>query len=58
MPPNKPEVEPPIPNESSMSDYYGFAQTVLPMPTMEGFDADFDVRIEHDDSNQFDGPPK
>jgi len=46
MPPNKPEVEAPISNDSSMSDSCRFAQVVHSMPPMEGFDADFDVGVE------------
>ena len=46
MPPNKPEVEALIFNESSMSDYCRFAQTVLCMPPVEGFDVDFDVGLD------------
>ena len=41
MPPNTPEVKVPMPNESSISDYCIFAQAVLSMPPMEGFDAEF-----------------
>ena len=40
MPPNMPEVEVPVPNESSMSNYCRFAQAILSMPLMEGFDGD------------------
>ena len=36
MPPKKPEVQVPIPNESSMSEYCRFAQIVLSMPPKEG----------------------
>jgi len=46
MPPNTPEVKVPMPNESSISDYCIFAQAVLSMPPMEGFDADFDLGVE------------
>ena len=56
MPPNKPDVEAPASNESSMSDYYRFAQTVLSMPPVEGFDADFDEGVERVDDNPSDGP--
>jgi len=56
MPPNKPEVDASVPNESSMSDYCRFAQTVLSMPPMEGFDADFDVGVEQVDGSPSDGP--
>jgi len=41
IPPNTLEVEVPVPNKSSMSNYYRFAQAVLSMTPMEGFDADF-----------------
>jgi len=56
IPPNKPEVEAPIFNESSMSDYCRFAQAILSMPSMEGFDADFDVGVERIDDSPSDGP--
>jgi len=46
MPPNKPKVEALVSNESSMSDHCRFAQTVLSMPPVEGFNADFDVVVE------------
>ena len=39
MPPNIPKVEAHISNESSMSDYCKFAQAILSLPPMEGFDA-------------------
>ena len=39
-----------------MSDYCRFAQTVLSMPFVEGFDADFDVGIERVDDSPSDGP--
>ena len=32
--------------ESAVCDYSGFAQPILSLPAMEGFDADFDWRIE------------
>ena len=51
IPPNTPEVEVPIPNKSSMSDYYRFAQVALSMPPMEGFDADFDLWVEQVNSD-------
>jgi len=43
MPPKKPKVEAPISNEFSISDYCSFAQTVLSMPPVDGFDTDFNV---------------
>jgi len=52
MPPNKPKIEAPAPNESSTSDYCRFAQTTLSIPLMEGFDADFDVGVEQVDGTQ------
>ena len=39
-----------------MSDYCRFAQTVLTMPPVEGFDADFDVGVEQVDDSLSDGP--
>ena len=42
MAPNMPEVEVPVPNESSMSNYCRFAQAVLSGPPMEVFDGDVD----------------
>jgi len=56
MPPNKPEVETPVPNESSMTNDCRFTQSVLSMPPMEGFDADFDLGVKHVDGNLSDGP--
>jgi len=56
VPPNKPEVEAPIFNESSMSNYCKFAQIVLSMPPVEGFDADFDVGVARVDDSPSDGP--
>jgi len=46
MPPNKPEVEAPISNESLMSDYCRFTQIVLFMPPVEGFNAYFNIGVE------------
>ena len=46
MPPNTPKVEVPVLDESSISDYCRFAQVVLSMPPMEGFDANFDLGVE------------
>ena len=56
MPPNKPEVEALVSNESSMSNYCRFAQIVLSMPPVEGFDADFDVGVERVDDSPSNGP--
>ena len=56
MPPNKLKVEAPISNESSMSDYCRFAQIVLSMPPVEGFDADVDVGVRRVDDSPSDGP--
>jgi len=56
MAPNKAKVEGPVPSERSMSDYCRFAQTVLFMPHMEGFDADLYVRVEQVDGGSSDGP--
>ena len=51
MPPDSPEVEVPVPNESSISDYCRFVQAILYMSPGEGFDADFDLGVEQVDSN-------
>ena len=56
MPPNTPKVEVPVLDESSISDYCRFAQVVLSMPPMEGFDADFDLGVEQVNSNPPDRP--
>ena len=56
MPPNKLEVEAPVSNESSISDYCRFAQTILSMLPVEGFDANFDVGVERVDDSLSDGP--
>jgi len=56
MPTNKPEVKDLISNEPLMSDYSKFAQTVLSMPSMEGFDVDFDVGVERIDDSPSDDP--
>jgi len=56
MPPNKPEVEAPIFNESSTSNCYRFAQAILSMTPMEGFDADFGTGVERIDDSPSDGP--
>jgi len=55
MPPNIPKVEAYAFNESTMSDYCMFAQVVLSLHLMEGFDADFDLRVEQSESGQSDG---
>jgi len=51
MPPNTPEVKVLVPNESSMSKYYRFAQVVLSMAPIEGFEEDFDLGVEQVDSD-------
>ena len=56
MPPNKPEVEIPVSNDFSMTEYCRFAQVVHSMPSLEGFDADFDVGVEQVDGNLSNGP--
>ena len=56
MPPSKPEVEAPISNDSSISEYCRFAQVVHSMPPLEGFDANFDVRVEQVDDSPSDEP--
>jgi len=45
MLPSTPKVEAHASNESATSDYCRFAQTVLCLPPMEGFVADFDVGL-------------
>ena len=57
MPPNMPKIEAHVSNKSSMSNYCRFAQVVLSLPSMEGFDADFDLGVEQVDSNLPDRPP-
>jgi len=32
-------------NESTMTDYYRFTQTILSLHSVEGFEADFDLRL-------------
>ena len=44
--PSRPKVRAHASNESAMSDYCRFAQTVLSLPHTEGFDANFDLVIE------------
>jgi len=56
MPPNTPEIEVPVHNESSMIDYCRFAQAVLSMAHTEGFDADFDLGFEQVDCDPPDRP--
>ena len=56
MPPSMPEVEAPISNDSLISKYCRFAQVVHSMPLLEGFDADFDVRVEQVDVSPSDRP--
>ena len=51
MPPNTFEVKVPIPNESSMSNYYRFTQAVFSMLSLEGCDRDFDLGVEKVDSD-------
>ena len=51
MPPNLPKVEAHICNASSMGDYCRFVQTVLSLPLVEGFDADFDLGVEQVESS-------
>jgi len=46
MPPSIPKVEPHTSNEPTLSEYCRFAQAVLSLPPMEGFDANFDLRAE------------
>ena len=41
-----------------MSDYCRFAQTVLSMPPVEGFDADFDIGVERVDDSPSNEPQK
>jgi len=56
MPSNKPEVEAPISNDSSLSEYCSFARVCHYMPQLEGFDVDFHVGIKQVDGSPFDGP--
>jgi len=58
MPPNKTEIKAPVSSESSMSNCCRFAQTVLSMPPMEGFDVDFNVGVEWVNDSPSDGPQK
>ena len=55
MSPNMRQVEPYVSNESSISDYYRFAQAVLSFAHMEGLDADFDLGIEQVESSSSNG---
>ena len=56
MPPNKPEIEAHISNDSSISAYCRFAQVVHSMPPLEGFDVDFDLGVKQFDDSPSDGP--
>jgi len=56
VPPSIPMVEAHASNEYAMSEYCTFAQAVLSLPPMEGFDVDFDLGIEQGDSGQSDRP--
>ena len=56
MRPNKPEVEAPISSDHSISEYCRVAQIVHSMPSLEGFDADFDVGAKQVDVSPTDGP--
>ena len=49
IPPNTPEVEVFVANESAMSYYCRLAQAVLFMPLIEGSNADFDLGVEQVD---------
>jgi len=51
MLPDIPNIEAHASNEYAMSDYCTFAQAVLSLPPMEGFDADFDLGVELGDSS-------
>ena len=55
-PPSIYEVKAYASNESSMSDYCRFAQVVLSMPPIEGFDLDFNVGFEQVDGSPSYGP--
>ena len=46
MLPSIPKFEAHASNESSMSDYCRFAQVVLSLPPMQGFDVDFNLGVE------------
>ena len=46
MPHNMPKVEAHASNESAISNYCRFAQVVLSLLPMEGFDADFDLGVK------------
>jgi len=46
MPPNKPEVETPVSNDSLISECCRFALVIHYMPPLEGFDADVDIGVE------------
>ena len=55
MPFKKSRVEAPVFNEPSINNYYKFAQTVLYVAPMQGFDADFDVGVEQVDDSLSNG---
>ena len=57
-PPCKPKVKAYASNESAMCHYCRFARATLSLPSMEGFDTDFDLGVEQGDSNQSDGLSK
>jgi len=46
MPPSKLEVEAPVSNDSLISECCRFARVVHSVPLLEGFDAEFDVRVK------------
>ena len=46
MPPNKHEVEAPVSNDYSISEYYRFAQVVHSMAPLEGYNVDFYAGVE------------
>jgi len=55
MPHSKPEVEVPISNDSSISEYCRFVRVVRSIPPLEGFDANFDVGVEQVDVSPCEG---
>jgi len=56
MPPNKPEAEAPVSNDSSRSEYCRFARVGHSMPQLERFDVNFDVGVKQVDGSPSDGP--
>jgi len=58
MPPSIPKAEAHASNESAMSEYCRFAQVILSLSHVEGFDADFDLGVKQGDSNQSNGQCK